>query len=205
MSLELLQKMAMREPSAPKPARLWLILHRLQEALSLRGTCPPGTFLTKVRALGWEYRICIRQPESLGSWLGGSLVDKRILNQGQWSECALSAELLPPPTSQLSPQHWRSAGSGCIVIDLGANIGACTLLFASMGHRVIAVEPEPSNLLMLHASLSLPQLETEITAASSVRERKLRTCQSQHLQQLSHMQGCDTGLRKSGDFTCRCR
>ncbi|CAE7211265.1 MGAT4C [Symbiodinium sp. CCMP2592] len=163
VSLELLQKMAMREPSAPKPARLWLILHRLQEALSLRGTCPPGTFLTKVRALGWEYRICIRQPESLGSWLGGSLVDKRILNQGQWSECALSAELLPPPTSQLSPQHWRSAGSGCIVIDLGANIGACTLLFASMGHRVIAVEPEPSNLLMLHASLSLPQLETDAT------------------------------------------
>lgn len=163
VSLELLQKMAIREPSAPKPARLWLILHRLQEALSLRGTCPPGTFLTKVRALGWEYRICIRQPESLGSWLGGSLVDKRILNQGQWSECALSAELLPPPTSQLSPQHWRSAGSGCIVIDLGANIGACTLLFASMGHRVIAVEPEPSNLLMLHASLALPQLETDTT------------------------------------------
>jgi len=53
VSLELLQKMAMREPSAPKPARLWLILHRLQEALSLRGTCPPGTFLTKDATLGF--------------------------------------------------------------------------------------------------------------------------------------------------------
>ena len=166
VSLELLQHMALTE--APKPASLWHILHRLQEALSLRGTCPPGTFLTKARALGWEYRICIRQPESVGSWLGGSLVDKRILNQGQWSECALSAELLPPPASHLSPQHWHAAGSGCIVIDLGANIGACTLLFASMGHRVIAVEPEPSNLLMLHASLSLPQPRETTTASGRV-------------------------------------
>ena len=159
VALELLQSMIPTGTEAPQRPRLWFVLHRLQEALSLRGTCPPGTFLTKVRALGWEYRICIRQPESLGSWLGGSLVDKRILNQGQWSECALSAELLPPPASNLSPHHWGSAGTGCIVIDLGANIGACTLLFAAMGHRVIAVEPEPSNLLMLHASLSLPQLD----------------------------------------------
>lgn len=122
---------------------LWLGMHRLQEAIALRGTCPPGSFAVALQTMGVDYRMCVRQPESLGTWLGSSLVDKRIVNHGSWPECSVPAQLLPP--------------SRCIVLDVGANVGACTLLFARLGHGVIAVEPEPSNRLLLRASLGLPQ------------------------------------------------
>ncbi|CAE8596672.1 unnamed protein product, partial [Polarella glacialis] len=125
-------------------SELWVALDDLQESLYLRGSCPDGSFLVPLRSLGLQYHLCIRQPESASSYMGASLVDKHIMSHGAFPDCEEAVEFLP-------------ARSGCIVLDVGANIGSCSLLFARLGVRVIAVEAEPVNLELLRASLRLAQ------------------------------------------------
>lgn len=49
----------------------------------------------------------------------------------------------------------RDAAAGRVVslLDLGANVGSCTLAAAAAGHRALAVEPVPSNLAAIRANL----------------------------------------------------
>lgn len=134
---------------------LWSVLAQLQEVLHLRSACPLGSFAVPMRSAAMEYRLCVRQPEAAGTLLGASLVDKRILNHGAWTGCAEAVQLLP--------RHRR-----CLAVDVGANIGTCTMLFSRLGMPVIAVEPEPSNLALLRATLRLPQPEGSTFANISI-------------------------------------
>jgi FkbM family methyltransferase len=60
------------------------------------------------------------------------------------------------------------------VYDIGANIGQYTLLAATMGRRVVAVEPFINNLHRLHKAIHIARLSTKITvvkdAVSDVRD-----------------------------------
>lgn len=134
---------------------LWSVLAQLQEVLHLRSACPLGSFAVSMRSAAMQYRLCVRQPEAAGTLLGASLVDKRIMNHGEWPGCAEAVQLLP--------RHRR-----CIAVDVGANIGTCTMLFSRLGMPVIAVEPEPSNLALLRATLRLPQPEGSTFANISI-------------------------------------
>lgn len=44
------------------------------------------------------------------------------------------------------------------LLDVGANIGSCTLLALWLGHSVVAAEPQPENLELLLVSLALSEL-----------------------------------------------
>lgn len=50
-----------------------------------------------------------------------------------------------------------------VVYDVGANVGAYSLIAAVVGNRVVAFEPLPENIRTLHENISLNQLEKEIT------------------------------------------
>ena len=48
---------------------------------------------------------------------------------------------------------------GARILDVGANIGACTVIFAVTGIRVISVEALAENVLFLNATVRANQLE----------------------------------------------
>jgi hypothetical protein len=75
-----------------------------------------------------------------------------IMTNGEW-DGARSREILQrlgdPSDSLTNPDGART------VLDIGAHVGWFTLLVASAGHRVVAVEPMGYNLEVLRASLQL--------------------------------------------------
>ncbi|KAK2153885.1 hypothetical protein LSH36_282g03048 [Paralvinella palmiformis] len=60
-------------------------------------------------------------------------------------------------------QKVLSLDSEMVVIDIGANIGQYTLIAASMGHRVIAVEPYANNIKHLQKAAQIGGLLDKIT------------------------------------------
>lgn len=60
-------------------------------------------------------------------------------------------------------EHALSNFPNTMVIDIGANIGYYTLLAASMGHNVVAVEPVLQNALHIHKAAKVNKLEHRIT------------------------------------------
>ena len=52
---------------------------------------------------------------------------------------------------------------GCVVLDVGANIGVYTLLAAKRGARVFAIEADPRNLEMLRRNIRLNGLDDRVT------------------------------------------
>lgn len=59
----------------------------------------------------------------------------------------------------LSDEHW---------IDCGGNVGAFTLLAASLGAKVTVYEPDPNNCKMIEKNLFLNNLDAEIVCAGLV-------------------------------------
>jgi FkbM family methyltransferase len=84
-----------------------------------------------------EQKMCLRANDFL---------TRRIRRTGRWFDCD---RLLV---------RWRQApeASGSVFLDIGANVGACTLMMLlATNASVIAVEPSPSNLFYLTRSLRL--------------------------------------------------
>ena len=78
------------------------------------------------------FRMCIRpQPD---------VMSNSIRNDGRWRDCDALLGL------------WNASG---LFLDIGANIGTCTLLMLAAGARVAAFEPLPANLHYLTRSLFL--------------------------------------------------
>ncbi len=50
----------------------------------------------------------------------------------------------------------------CVLIDVGANVGYYSLLAATMGHLVLAVEPNSESLLRLNMGVKLNQLQLRV-------------------------------------------
>jgi FkbM family methyltransferase len=70
------------------------------------------------------YAICCRRNQ---------LVDRVVRKVLRWEDCDNLPSLIAP----------SSPGARKLFVDVGANIGACSLLMAAHGHRVIAFEPVP--------------------------------------------------------------
>ncbi|KAJ1628419.1 S-adenosyl-L-methionine-dependent methyltransferase [Pavlovales sp. CCMP2436] len=81
------------------------------------------------------YRICCRRNQ---------LVDRVIKQTGKWPDC----DHLPAMLGGSVP------GKRLLFVDVGANIGACSLLMAAHGHRIVSFEPVPQTFRALAAGFA---------------------------------------------------
>ena len=105
---------------------------------------------------------------SMACWKEHDVVCSDICTEGSWEVSSVEPWV---------PQH-RGAG---LLLDVGANVGWFTMLFAMSGWSVIAVEAHPSNAALLNASLCRNRAAAQrvrlVNAALMSSERKLgSTC-----------------------------
>ena len=97
--------------------------------------------------------VCLRQADDL--------LCNAIVREHYWSECA--------DLPSLYAKSSESAGGGGLFLDVGANIGACSLhMLLSTDAPVIALEPSPNNLFyagssLLRLSQDLPDTRLRLT------------------------------------------
>ena len=121
------------------------------------GTCEHGRYAT-LRLNSWPGQVRLpRQPMCLPA---NDRISSAINKRGHWYDCHQFVRL------------WNSAerepscrGSEGVLIEVGANIGACTVeLLLRTRARIIAFEPSPTNLFYLTRSIRLAaQLHPEIS------------------------------------------
>jgi len=80
-----------------------------------------------------------------------------------WDENIVNEVVLGNPYSVLLEQ----LGSGDVCLDIGAHIGAFTILAASHGARVYAFEPVPDNYALLVENIALNYFQDHIMAINS--------------------------------------
>lgn len=121
--------------------RLLALVHRLRV---LRGGCPAGALMLQTRELGpvndtWaevpSVSICVRRSPQ-------HPIDAFLVQTGSFPDCAALLRSAGP----------AEAAGDDLAIDVGANIGACALLLAQVGYRLVALEPQPLEAEMLRAS-----------------------------------------------------
>jgi len=98
----------------------------------------PGLGLPLAARAAWNGSLCLR-PE-------GDLLSDHVVREGRWFECD---DLVP-----LLAIGALAAGPGAVALDVGANLGACTMqLLLSTDAPVVAFEPGAANLGLLSASV----------------------------------------------------
>lgn len=158
---------------------LWQLLNQLQTYhLSQAGTgCPQGSHALRTRS----------HADDAGSWMcipeTGSVVGAHLSNIGLFPDCQVIADQLL--------DHELKQGQDCLVVDTGANIGSCTILWASMGAHVVAFEPLPSNAALLRASVRNNGLESQVSviqsaAADKATKRRLQVGDDDALGRILH-------------------
>ena len=89
---------------------------------------------------GENHWLCLRDSD---------LVSKSIMKKGYWTDCLDMLALW-----KAIHEGEQNAVAG-VYVDIGANIGACSIAMASNGIYTIAIEPVPSNLHYLTKSVLL--------------------------------------------------
>lgn len=125
--------------------RYWLeSLHVIQSRKVYGiGFCPYGSFaawLDRMEPIT-PFPLCVRSDLNL--------IDNQIQTRGRWDTC-------PELEALLHNRGW----SGCRVLDIGANIGACSVALALMGYRLMSFEPQATNADLMEASLRLNDIGT---------------------------------------------
>jgi len=90
------------------------------------------------------------------------LLTNHIINNGRWGDCDILVGLWD---EKLCDKKVVAADPEGIFLDVGANIGSCTLLMAAAGHRTIGFEPVKSNFFYLSAAVlgNDPKIAERIT------------------------------------------
>ncbi|MCX8520489.1 MAG: FkbM family methyltransferase [Rhodoferax sp.] len=103
--------------------------------------CSSATGLTLIT--NPAFRICIRQ--------ASNMVDDTVrVSGGVWPDCQLVDAMLRGWQGLVVPVE---TGSSSIILDIGANIGACSVALAAQGHTVVAFEPKKEHVDMIKASV----------------------------------------------------
>lgn len=112
------------------------LLSRSRDLSHVKGSCSQ-TSVQAVKVSNSNFSICVRQEPNL--------VDGVVRSSGgYWPDCQKIVKLLPSSPTE----KWT-------VLDVGANIGACSIWVASLGHQVISFEPKQLHLEFFNASLAL--------------------------------------------------
>merc|ERR1712216_1034392 len=115
---------------------LLLEMHRLQNLSVLGiGVCPAGAVLSWLDHMEPAplFPLCVRSSHNH--------LDSEVRGRGRWSECVQFAAILE-----------MTGAFRCRVLDIGANIGACSVMLAHLGYQVVAFEPLARNLELFRAS-----------------------------------------------------
>lgn len=129
----------------PKPWNFSKPFKILGEACSLVPVTPPP-FLNSIQ----KYTQCVRRRPDV--------VSNEIRSLKRWRGCDNPINLLMEYIEPGKNEAFR-------FIDIGANIGSCSLLALSAGATVIAFEPLPANLYYFHESIASlnPQWKSKLT------------------------------------------
>ena len=127
-------------------------------AKPVKDTCATVPVQT-VRIDNPEFSICARTKSNV--------VDNLVIsNKGYWPDCGDILKLLEEGGGQVlqhNPSIAKQASKG-LLVDVGANIGACAIWMAARGYDVVAFEPKPIHIAMLKASAALrPDVGRRIT------------------------------------------
>jgi FkbM family methyltransferase len=88
-----------------------------------------------------NYSICVRHQSNL--------VDNTLkATLGRWPDCDLITDMLKGFNGMIRPVQSPQS----TILDVGANIGSCSIALAAQGHRVISFEPKPEHVAMIKAS-----------------------------------------------------
>lgn len=82
----------------------------------------------------------------------------------EWETRARSVKKEPKTVAWIE-QH---GGVNAVLYDIGANVGAYSLIAASLGARVVAFEPAPQNIYRLHENILLNKLDEKIVVVPLV-------------------------------------
>ena len=74
------------------------------------------------------------------------MVSDQFFKTGSWPDCLYHLDKIE---RHIHPNE----SDKLVVVDVGANIGACSLLFASKGCKVYAFEPVVHNFILLNKSI----------------------------------------------------
>lgn len=79
-------------------------------------------------------------------------------------------DLLSPKHEPLTTQ-WFRVRKDDVVVDVGAHIGRYTLMAATRGAKVIAIEPDPSNFVLLRTNVNLNGLSNVVLLPQAMTSR----------------------------------
>jgi FkbM family methyltransferase len=91
-----------------------------------------------------KYTQCLRQSNT-------DILSKFVRQHGSWEECNPLQHLWKQSNTHRSPISRNNS----VFVDVGGNIGSCSLLMAAMGVNVLSFEPLPSNLFYFTRSIKL--------------------------------------------------
>eukprot|EP00927_Polykrikos_kofoidii_P050399 TRINITY_DN44318_c0_g1_i1.p1 TRINITY_DN44318_c0_g1~~TRINITY_DN44318_c0_g1_i1.p1 ORF type:complete len:689 (-),score=93.58 TRINITY_DN44318_c0_g1_i1:213-2168(-) len=123
------------------------MLDRLQQIFFYSGACElaeHGAYGVWSRAEPRSVWICIRRRL-------GDVVDERWRMQGSFPDCFYIVKQI---SNEKAP--------GCLVLDIGANLGGCSLALGHVGFEVLAFEPVPALARLLMGSIMQNQLEDKV-------------------------------------------
>lgn len=115
----------------------WATLHRLQSESYLRAACPGAGVLVRTDSEPAN-DICLPdQPET-------SRFTEMVLRGGRWRDC----DILYP----LAAISGILNTSNSLAVDVGSNVGACSMYLLAMGLRIEALDPDPHNVELLRGA-----------------------------------------------------
>lgn len=101
---------------------------------------------------------------------GHDVISDRIRGRGQWDDCEDQVWLIWSMLSDAAPRQPGAKTAPTphqqvlVIVDVGANIGACSLRLAHLGHSLVSLEPLAQNFRLLTASIALNNLSASVRA-----------------------------------------
>ena len=116
--------------------------------------CGPEGHIEMYVTESGHFPICVHSKEDL--------ISDRIRQYGVWDDCE---ELVWFVWNEFQggPGRGPVKQSRLNIIDVGANIGSCSIRLALLGHRVFSFEPVDTNYLLFERSVQLNNLSNSLT------------------------------------------
>ncbi len=134
---------------------------------NFRDVCGRHGELVKYVTEKEDFPICVHLPQDM--------ISDRVRKHGFWDDCEDLVWFIWNEF-QGGPRN-RSAGITSLnIIDVGANIGCCSIRLALLGHKVLSFEPVEANYELFERSVQLNNISSLVTivkaGASDVHEQR---------------------------------